>query len=361
MRIQNHFKTDGSIEVILEQSASHLLQLIPFRGVAFFLFQEDHIGIESRYVHPIELKGAVEREIAQQIDTGSFAQALKKAGSLLIPADQTKHGNRIILSPLATENGTSGMFCGVLHAGEELPDQGFLSLLDLVLLSTSLAMESKLLYQDVRSRNCALQKQEELLKLSFENLRTAMEGTIRTLSMMGEVRDPYTAGHQERVSRIAQAIGKELGLPEEEIEGIRVSGALHDIGKMQIPTEILCKPGKLTDLEFKLIQTHVQVGYDILKQITFPWQVAEIVRQHHERMDGSGYPQGLTGDDILLEARILGVADTVEAMVSHRPYRPRVGLEKTISAIAEGSGRLYDAEVADACLRLLQNQTLDLG
>ena len=170
-------------------------------------------------------------------------------------------------------------------------------------------------------------------KQSAEKLRKTLEGTIQAVGLTVEIRDPYTAGHQRRVTQLACALAKEMGLPEEQVEGIRVAGLMHDIGKLSIPAEILSKPTELTDLEFRLVQRHPQVAYDILKTIAFPWPVAQIVLQHHERMDGSGYPQGLKGEQIILEARILAAADVVEAMASHRPYRPTLGIDQALEEI----------------------------
>jgi putative nucleotidyltransferase with HDIG domain len=174
------------------------------------------------------------------------------------------------------------------------------------------------------------------------------------MSVTIEMRDPYTAGHQRRVSKLACAIAREIGLPETQIEGIRMAGEIHDIGKIYVPAEILSKPSKLTDIEFTIIKTHSQVGYDILKNIEFPWPIADIVVQHHERLDGSGYPAHLKGDAILLEANIIIVADVVEAMSSHRPYRPSHGIDKAIAEITQNKGILYDAAVVDHCVRLFR-------
>lgn len=175
-----------------------------------------------------------------------------------------------------------------------------------------------------------------------------------------ESRDPYTAGHQVRVADIARAIATEIGLDKEMIEGIRMAGVIHDIGKLSIPTEILTKPTKLTDLEFSLIKQHAQIGYEMLKNIESPWPLANIVLQHHERINGSGYPGNLKEDEILLESRILAVADVVEAMASHRPYRPSLGIEFALEEIEKNSGILYDALVADACLRLFREKGYQL-
>jgi len=189
---------------------------------------------------------------------------------------------------------------------------------------------------------------------SLDRLRKAMGATIQTLSLTVEIRDPYTAGHQKRVADLARRIATELKVAPERIEGLRMAATVHDIGKVSIPAEILSKPTRLSDLEIKLIRTHAVKGYDILKDIEFPWPVAEIVLQHHERLDGSGYPRGLKGDEITPEARILIIADVVEAMSSHRPYRPALGMEAALAEIETNSGTLYDTEAVKACLRLFR-------
>ncbi|MEQ1673763.1 MAG: HD-GYP domain-containing protein, partial [Candidatus Nitrotoga sp.] len=171
-----------------------------------------------------------------------------------------------------------------------------------------------------------------------------------------EMRDPYTAGHQVRVADLAMAIAKQMGLPDEQAHAIHLAGMVHDLGKIQIPAEILSKPGKITGIEYSLIKFHPQAGYDILKGINFPWPIAQMVLQHHERLDGSGYPQGLKGDAILLEARILSVADVVEAMSSHRPYRPGLGIEVALAEITKQRGIYFDPQVVDACLVLFREQ-----
>lgn len=188
------------------------------------------------------------------------------------------------------------------------------------------------------------------LEQSLRKLERTMEAIIQAISTTMETRDPYTAGHQKRVTHLASLLAKEMGLPASQVAGIRVAGLLHDIGKISIPTEILSKPGQLTATEMAIIRFHPSVGYDILKNIEFQWPVADIVLQHHERLNGSGYPSGLSGDKILVEARILAVADVVEAMSSHRPYRPAVGKDKALEEIARNEGQLYDAAVVKACL-----------
>ncbi|MCX7974301.1 MAG: response regulator [Candidatus Aminicenantes bacterium] len=197
--------------------------------------------------------------------------------------------------------------------------------------------------------------QQELFQ-SWQKLQQAFEGTIQALALTIEIRDPYTAGHQRRVSELATAIAKELSWPAEQIKAISIAGDIHDIGKISIPAEILSKPAKLSEVEYSLIKTHPQVGYEILKNVDFPWPIAQIVLQHHERLDGSGYPAGLSGDSILPEAKILAVADTVEAMASHRPYRPALGIDRALAEILKYKGILYDAEAVDVCLSLFRRQ-----
>jgi len=217
----------------------------------------------------------------------------------------------------------------------------------------AMAIENARLHQRFQQELAERKRVEVELQDSLRRLRTALEGTIRAIALTVETRDPYTAGHQRRVADLARAIATKMGLPKDQIDGIRMAGAIHDIGKVSIPGEILSKPGRLTDIEFNLIKTHPQIGYEILKSIDFPWPVAQIVLQHHERINGSGYPAGLTGEEILLEARILGVADVVEAMSSHRPYRSALGIDKALEEISRNKGILYDPDVVNACLELL--------
>jgi HD-GYP domain-containing protein (c-di-GMP phosphodiesterase class II) len=199
-------------------------------------------------------------------------------------------------------------------------------------------------------------RMQQELQQSFENLKKVMDATIQAIAMMVEKRDPYTSGHMQRVSSLTRAIAEEIGLPEQQIEEAYMAAAIHDIGKISLPAEILAKPIPLSDIERSLIQAHPQAGYDILVGIEFPWPLAEIVLQHHERMDGSGYPQGLSGDSILEAARIIGVADVVETMSSHRPYRPSLGIDKALEEITKNRGVLYDPPVVDACLKLVNDK-----
>jgi len=199
-------------------------------------------------------------------------------------------------------------------------------------------------------------KAEESLKKTLESLRKAVGATIQVMVSAVEARDPYTAGHQLRVADLARTIATEMGLSKDRIEGIRIAGSIHDIGKLSIPSEILSKPAKLSDIEFSLIKEHSRSGYEILKNVESPWPLAEIVYQHHERMDGSGYPRNLKGEEILMEARIMAVTDVVEAMASHRPYRPALGIDAAMKEIEDNRGILYDADVVDVCLRLFRKK-----
>jgi len=195
-------------------------------------------------------------------------------------------------------------------------------------------------------------RMQQQIQKSLENLKNTMKGTIRAMAITVEMRDPYTAGHQQRVASLSDAIAREMGLSSEQREGLSLAAIIHDIGKISVPAEILSKPGRLMEPEFKIIQTHPETAYEILKPIEFNWPIAQIALQHHERMDGSGYPHGISGEEILMEARILGVADVVEAMASHRPYRPALGIDKALEEISKNRGVLYDPEVVDACLKL---------
>lgn len=195
---------------------------------------------------------------------------------------------------------------------------------------------------------------EHQIEEGARKLQEMMDGSIRAISAALEMRDPYTAGHERRVADLAYAIGVELGLPAHQNEGIRIAGYLHDIGKIAVPTEILNKPGRLNPYELGIIKSHPQVGYDILVQISFVWPVAQATMQHHERLDGSGYPGGIKDDLIIPEARILAVADVVEAMSSHRPYRPALGRDAALAEVRQKRGTLYDAQAVDACIHVVE-------
>jgi len=197
---------------------------------------------------------------------------------------------------------------------------------------------------------------EGKLNESYQKLRKTLNDIINTLASIIETRDPYTSGHQKRVASLATSIAKEMGLNNDKIESIKIAALIHDIGKINLPTSILTRPGRLSEIEYDMIKTHVQLGHDMISRVEFPWPIADIILQHHERIDGSGYPNGLKGKHIILEARILSVADVVEAMASHRPYRPSLGMDKALEEINSGRGKLYDPEVVDACTKLIRNK-----
>lgn len=202
----------------------------------------------------------------------------------------------------------------------------------------------------------ALKSSREELSRSLEEIRRSWEQTIAVMAGLVELRDPYTAGHQRGVALLATAIARKMKLEEDRVRGVYLAATIHDVGKINVPAEILSKPGRLSDLEVNLVRTHPQAGWEALKDIDVPWPLAEIVYQHHERMDGTGYPRGLVGTEILLESRIIAVADVVEAMSNHRPYRAAFGVESALEEIRSGSGRLYDPEVATACCEVFEEE-----
>ncbi|MBI4595777.1 MAG: PAS domain S-box protein [Candidatus Tectomicrobia bacterium] len=254
------------------------------------------------------------------IDEGGCLRALK---------------NPFIPEELELLTRTGGIIETQLNAIPEIDDDGKI-------------LGTRAMFVNIRERK----RMENELKRTSQKLQKALEGSIQAISSALEIRDPYTAGHQTRVSQLACNIARELGLSEDQVEGIRLAGLVHDIGKISVPSEILTKPGRISEMEFNIMKSHCQVGYDILKSIDFPWAIAQIALQHHERLDGSGYPTGLSGKDILLEARILCVADTIEAMASHRPYRAALGIDQALKEISENRGTLYDSEVVDACMKI---------
>ena len=205
--------------------------------------------------------------------------------------------------------------------------------------------------EDITERKFA----EEKLVKSYESLKKTLNDALNMMVKIVETRDPYTAGHQQRVADLATSIAREMKLEDTRIDQLRMAAIIHDIGKMYVPSDILSKPGRLSDIEFSLIKTHAQSGYDIVKSMDFPCSVAKTVLQHHERLDGSGYPNQIKGEDTLLEAKILAVADVIEAMAANRPYRPALGIDKALEEISNGKGKLYDPDVVDACLELFNS------
>ncbi|MCW8887756.1 MAG: response regulator, partial [Gammaproteobacteria bacterium] len=208
--------------------------------------------------------------------------------------------------------------------------------------------------EELELRNVELARSEEKYRATAEMLQTALMQTINAIANTVEMRDPYTAGHQRRVADLAQAIAEELELDNMVVEGVRMGAIIHDIGKIRVPAEIMNYPGKLGADQMAMIRAHAAAGFEIIKEVPFPWPIAEMINQHHERLDGSGYPQGLSSDDIILEAKILAVADVVEAINSHRPFRASLGIDVALGELEENRGLLYDPDVVDACLRLFK-------
>jgi putative nucleotidyltransferase with HDIG domain len=206
--------------------------------------------------------------------------------------------------------------------------------------------EVKLKYNQVNKR----------LKQSYKKLQKIIEGTAHIIMKVVEIRDPYSTGHQQRVSKLAMAIAQEMKLSQDKIEGTRIASLVHDIGKVNLPTEIVSKPSKLVEVEFNLIKNHPRVGYDILRKVDFPWPIAEIVLQHQEKIDGSGYPKGLKGDEICIEAKILGVANVIEAMSSYKSYRPALSIDEALAEIIKNKNILFDSEVVDTCIKLFKEK-----
>lgn len=294
-------------------------------------------------------------------------RAVQTAESIVVGELPAEAGDDPLLQRLAAEGCRSlvamplknreGHVFGVLHVYGARPDAFTgreLALLEEMADDSSFGVRSLRLRAE---RDRAMEESRQYLS----TLRTNLVETIEAISKAVEARDPYTAGHQHRVAELACAIATEMGLDAERIEGIRMGGIIHDIGKIQLPAEILSKPSNLSDMEYQFIKEHSNVGYEILKDIDFPWPVALIARQHHERLDGSGYPLGLKGDEICLEARIIAVADVVEAMSSHRPYRAGLGIDTALQEIESKRGIYYDAAVTDACLRLFRERSYTIA
>jgi putative nucleotidyltransferase with HDIG domain len=279
-----------------------------------------------------------------------FNDAAEDAAGQQIPGTPTEETERVIVAPFLVDDTVLGAMClnriGIVFSEEDL------ALAETFATYAATALHNAQTYDNLQRAIAVRERAEKDLKQSLEKSQRLLEQTVNVLASTVEMRDPYTAGHQRQVNKLACAIAEEMGLPEEQIDGIRMAALIHDIGKIYVPAEILSRPGELTETEFGLIKIHSQAGHDVLKPIEFPWPVAEIVLQHHERLNGSGFPQGLSGEEILLEARIIGVADVVEAMSSHRPYRPALGINKALEEISQNRGVLYDPQVVDVCLKV---------
>ncbi|MBC2714789.1 MAG: response regulator [Desulfobacteraceae bacterium] len=234
-----------------------------------------------------------------------------------------------------------------------------------VLISVSNALRRRALdlqsQFEVQNLENIIQDQTQDLFKANERLNNILDGIIKAMSLAVESRDPYTAGHQQRVADIAVAIAIRMNFSLERIQYLKMAGLIHDIGKISVPAEILCKPTRLSDSEFNIMKEHPLTGFKILKEIEFPYPLAKIVYQHHERLDGSGYPNGLSGDETYMEAKILAVADVVEAMASHRPYRPSLGVDIALDEIRKNRGRMFDPDVVDTCCYLFENNLIKLS
>lgn len=317
----------------------------------------------------VEVAGKVDREAetlksipveANDSLAVSIVNYVYKTGENIVLGD-TKSDRRFINDPYIIKHKPKSLLCapirskgaiaGIIYLENNLTTNAFtpdeLEFLQMISTQAAIAIENAVLYKKQR-------RAEEKLKESLNNLNKVFEYTVSAMSLVIEARDPYTAGHQKRVSDLAVSIARELNLDKDMIIGIQIAGLIHDLGKISIPAEILTKPGRLNDLEFNFIKNHSKCGYEILKPIPFPWPIAEIVHQHHERLNGTGYPLGLSNNEILFESYIIAVADVVEAMASHRPYRPSLGIEISLDEIRKNRGILYNCEVVDACLALFE-------
>lgn len=249
-----------------------------------------------------------------------------------------RSGTHFLLYP--TDESGGGML--VRLKGDRVLSDAEVALLEATALNVGQFMQAK--------------KLENKSRETLANLESILDETVEAISLVTEARDPYTAGHSRRVALLATAIAREMCFPGERIKGVHITGLLHDIGKVSIPVELLTRRGRIKRMEFGVIRSHPQVGFDTLKGIGFPWPVAQAVLQHHERLDGSGYPASLSGDDVILEARILGVADSVEAMANHRPYRAARGIDRALDEVSSDKGKLYDPEVVEACITVFQKR-----
>lgn len=315
-----------------------------------------HAGIEDGYLDTVLISWADTAHgcgptglAARTGKLQTMQNLLNDAGMLPWREEAAKRGYAASIALPLARDGTPFGVLSIYSGFADAFDQAEVKLLEE--MAEDLAFGVRSLHTRQERDSAQTSVQQHLAKLQ-ENL----EDTIKAIATIVEVRDPYTAGHQRRVAELAKSIAQEIELTEEQVHGIYLAGLVHDLGKIKIPAEILSKPGRLIEYEYSLIKTHAQAGYDILKDIDFPWPIAQLVLQHHERLDGSGYPQGLKGDEICLEARILCVADVVEAMSSHRPYRPGLGVDAALHEIIRGRGTQFDPLIVDACSRLFREK-----
>jgi len=318
-----------------------------------YQYQDVEVGIRKEIKSREELSGAWQEVREESIKTGSIEAVYKiilSNDSAIWLKDQATiiafEKDRLCLSP-----GILTIVSKEMEAEDELKKHR--DHLEAIVQDRTAALTklNEQLLQEIVERKLA----EKRLKQSYNKLLQNLDETVNAMSLTVEERDPYTAGHQRRTADLAVVLAQKMGLPDKKIKGIRTAGLIHDIGKIAIPAEILSKPGRLNEAEILLIRRHPQVAYEILKNIDFPWPVDQIVLQHHEKINGSGYPKGLSGEEMLDEAKILCVADVVETIASHRPYRPGLGIEKALFEISSNKGTLYDPDVVDVCLKLFRN------
>jgi PAS domain S-box-containing protein len=355
------------IDNVYDRAADEISKLIHFDSLTVNLFDATQETLTVAYVSGLEMPGRQVEDLYPIGGTMAEENVLTREGviaqsesperladtfpSLNVSARAGMHS--VMSVPLIAQD----MVIGNLLMRSKKPmayTEGDLRLAEKIGMQIAGAMANARLFSELKQ--AGLEHQQ-----TIESLRRAFGTTVRVMVSAVETRDPYTSGHQTRSADLARAIATEMGLPQEKIDAIRIAGSIHDIGKLSIPAEILSKPTKLSELEFSLIKEHARKGFEMIKDVESPWPLAEILYQHHERMDGSGYPRNLKGEDICIEARILAVADVVEAMASHRPYRPGLGIDAALNEIEKNRGIFYDDAVADACLRLFREKGFQLA
>ncbi len=353
-------------EKLVQEACHNLTETRGYTGAWIALFDQENRLINSAQSGLGDQFTSLQNDLTQGKLNTCTRRALKRPGVVIIEQPEKHCGDCTMVQPaenvmtIRLEHGNK--IYGVLSvfiSREFVADKEEQTLFEEVAEDLGFALHSIEVEEEEKRKGEELRKSQEDLKQTLSKLDQAMQGTIQALSKALEEKDPYTSGHQKRVTNLACTIAKEMGLDEDRIQGLYLAGMVHDIGKISIPLDFLTKPTKLTALQFSIIKNHVQIGYDLLKDIEFPWPVADIVLHHHERIDGSGYPQGLTGKDMLLEGKILAVADVVEAMASHRPYRPALGLNTALEQVDNNKGILYDPKVVKACLRVFKEQNFD--
>ena len=349
----------GVLNIILEELES----VIPYHSAGVYLFSEGIAGLMagrgfSDLERVLQISFPVEEDpLTCELLQGKHPLVLAdaQADERFLARGGTDYVRSWIGVPMIAKDRAVG-FLAIDHREPGVYDEESAEIVQAFASQVAIAIENVQLYEKAQRELAERKRAEEELRQSFEKLGRALEGTITTLASVIEIRDPYTAGHQRRTTQLACAIARDMDLPDEQIEGLRMAGLIHDLGKISIPAEVLSNPNPLNDFQWDLIKAHPQIGYDILKSVEFPWPVAETVLQHHERLDGSGYPQKLSSRDILMKAKILAVADVVEAMASFRPYRPACGIDKALEEISQNRDILYDSEVVGACLKLFTEE-----